>query len=148
MKTLNSTKSKSIVMAIIFGSAMLVMLLLVMNVACGGGKKQLLDITTSQADSVITSNLQNPQFKILDVRTPAEFETGHLSGSINIDFRSADFESKIGSLQKDGKYLVYCRTGHRSASAMSVMKSKNFIEVYNMLGGITKWNEEKRATVQ
>lgn len=120
--------------------------ILAMN--CGGGKKQLMDITTTQADSVMVSNTQNSQFKILDVRTPEEFNSGHLMGAVNIDIRSSDFDSKIDSLPKTDKYLVYCRTGHRSSNALNIMKGKGFTDVYNMVGGITKWNEEKRATVQ
>ena len=123
-------------------------LLSVFALNCGNGKKQLNDISTSQADSIITSNLPNSQFMILDVRTLDEFNTGHLAGAKNIDIRSADFELRIDSLPKSSKYLVYCRTGHRSANAMNIMKNKGFVEVYNMVGGITKWIEEKRATVQ
>ncbi|MDO9590965.1 MAG: rhodanese-like domain-containing protein, partial [Microcella sp.] len=51
---------------------------------------------------------------VIDVRTPAEFASGHLEGAINIDVQSADFDSRISELDADGTYFVYCRSGNRS----------------------------------
>lgn len=63
---------------------------------------------------------------IIDVRTPAEFAEGHLEGAVNIDVQSPSFASTISSLPADGEYVVYCRSGNRSAQAISQMNQMGF----------------------
>jgi rhodanese-related sulfurtransferase len=72
---------------------------------------------------------------VIDVRTPAEYAAGHLSGAVNVDVESPDFATKIAALDVAGTYLVYCRTGNRAAVAKSEMGAKGFTRVTN-LGGI------------
>ena len=76
------------------------------------------DINVFQADSLISSNSANPNFNILDVRTFDEYSDGHIQDAINIDLTSPDFEIHLDSLNKNDIYLVYCRTGGRSAMAV------------------------------
>src|SRR5262245_564920 len=45
---------------------------------------------------------------VLDVRTPAEYDRGHIPGAVNIDFNSSDFARKVGELDKSKTYLVHC----------------------------------------
>ena len=52
---------------------------------------------------------------IIDVRTPAEYSEGHLEGAINIDVEAANFGTLLSQLPTDGDYIVYCRSGNRSA---------------------------------
>lgn len=68
---------------------------------------------------------------IIDVRTPAEFAGGHLDGAVNIDIQSADFTSRIESLDRNGSYVVYCRSGNRSGMAMAQMLDMGFTDVSN-----------------
>jgi len=79
---------------------------------------------------------------LLDVRTPEEFEQGHLPGALNIDIRGNDFHEQIEDLDHSKAYFVYCRSGARSAAACSFMISKGFPEVHNLLGGIMAWDGE------
>lgn len=60
---------------------------------------------------------------IVDVRTPAEFAQGHVEDAVNIDVQSPAFTQEITSLPRDGTYLVYCRSGNRSAAAADAMRS-------------------------
>ena len=60
---------------------------------------------------------------IIDVRTPAEFAEGHVADAVNIDLQSVDFESKVRALEPSGTYLVYCRSGNRSATAADIMEA-------------------------
>lgn len=78
--------------------------------------------------------------QIIDVRTPGECAQGMIDGAIQIDISSPDFEKKIDALAKDGKYLVYCRSGARSARAQGVMQGKGFTTVYNLAGGYMGWS--------
>jgi rhodanese-related sulfurtransferase len=76
---------------------------------------------------------------ILDVRTPGEFMTGHIQDAQNIDFEGGSFESQIESLDKNGTYAVYCRSGNRSGQAVKVMQDAGFKNIYNLDGGVIDW---------
>lgn len=79
---------------------------------------------------------------LLDVRTPEETAEGMIEGAQEIDFRADDFQDKIAELDKDAKYLVYCRSGARSASACGIMKDLGFSDVSNLVGGYLAWKAE------
>ena len=97
------------------------------------------NISPEQAQALIQRNTDNPNFILLDVRTPQEFSTGHIKGALNINFSAPDFASKIDELDKSATYLVYCKVGGRSSKAMQVMQEKGFKKVFNIEGGIDKW---------
>ena len=69
---------------------------------------------------------------VIDVRTPGEFGSGHLDGAVNIDVQAADFVSQIRSLDPAGRYLVYCRSGNRSAAAIDIMRSLGFTDLTDL----------------
>ena len=69
---------------------------------------------------------------MLDVRTAEEYSSGNIPNSVNIDVLSPDFKSKIDLLDKNKEYLVYCRSGNRSAIASSIMATNGFIKIYNL----------------
>jgi phage shock protein E len=79
---------------------------------------------------------------ILDVRTAQEYRSGHLNGSINLDFRSTSFADKLAVLDRGNAYLVYCRTGVRSGRAAALMKSLGFREIYDLAGGMVGWQRD------
>jgi len=78
---------------------------------------------------------------VIDVRTPEEYQSGHLPGAINIDFYDSEFVSKLANLQRDGQYAVYCRSGNRSSLALEKMKEMNFTGVVDLAGGVEAWTE-------
>jgi rhodanese-related sulfurtransferase len=79
---------------------------------------------------------------ILDVRTATEYAEGHIAGATNVDYRSKDFAEKIANLDKGKTYLVYCAVGGRSTSACEKMNKLDFPHLYNLDGGITRWQRE------
>ena len=99
------------------------------------------DITPVQADALIKARGEDPLFAILDTRTPAEFAENRITGAINIDVKAPDFPERTAKLDKNASYLVYCRGGVRSGKAMGLMKAAGFREVYNLGGGLIKWQE-------
>ena len=79
---------------------------------------------------------------VLDVRTPEETAAGKIAGAEELDFRAPDFQEKLGKLDRDKTYLVYCRSGGRSSSACSMMDEMGFKNVYNLVGGYQGWSAE------
>ncbi len=106
------------------------------------------DITVQEAATLIQQNQNNPDFTIIDVRTKEEAAAGHIEGAANLDFYQPTFRDDLNRLDKNKTYLVYCRSGSRSRSAVDMMKELNFKEVYNMLGGIVGWQTEGLPTVK
>jgi rhodanese-related sulfurtransferase len=106
------------------------------------------DISVSDAHALIENYRGNPDFVILDVRTPPEYADGHIEGAINIDYEAADFRDRVSKLDKVKTYLVYCRTGARSAAASDIMVGLGFKYIDNMTGGITDWQAAGFPVVQ
>jgi phage shock protein E len=77
---------------------------------------------------------------ILDVRTPEEFAGGHLDGAVMIDFYEADFADRLGELDPEVPYLLYCRSGNRSGQTTVIMRDLGFTDVANVDGGIVAWS--------
>jgi rhodanese-related sulfurtransferase len=69
---------------------------------------------------------------VIDVRTPAEFTSGHLEGALNFDIQGMTFMEEIATLDPDATYLVYCRSGSRAAAAVDTMKSIGIDNVTNL----------------
>ena len=99
----------------------------------------LKDLNPQQAFDLIQENRDNADFVILDVRTPEEYAEGHIENAINIDFYADTFREDLDKLDKDKRYLIYCRSGARSGNTLIIMGELNFNEVYNILGGIRDW---------
>jgi len=83
---------------------------------------------------------------IVDVRTPSEFEEGHIEGAINIPINS--LVQRIGELNRENEILVYCKLGACSSRALTILNSNNFLKVYSMLGGIEAWKQAGYSVVQ
>lgn len=66
---------------------------------------------------------------VVDVRTPAEYDGGHLDGALNIDVQAPDFQERISELPRDETYVVYCRSGNRSAAAIRIMEGLGFTDL-------------------
>lgn len=79
---------------------------------------------------------------LLDIRTPEEMKEGYISGAENLDFLAEDFPEKIEGLDKSKTYLIYCRSGKRTAKAGAAMKAAGFKHVIMLDGGITAWKNE------
>lgn len=126
--------------------------LLVSGCAGGGGtslKTQVIeDIAPQEAYALIQQNQDNPDFVILDVRTPEEYAGGHIARAVNLDYYAQTFQDELGKLDREKTYLVYCRTAHRSGIAVEIMAKLGFGEVYNLEGGIVAWVAAGLPTVK
>jgi len=79
-----------------------------------------------------SSHVDASNATVVDVRTAAEFASGHLQGAVNIDVTASDFTAKIGALPKDATYLLYCRSGTRAGQALTIMQQQGFAHVTNL----------------
>ena len=66
---------------------------------------------------------------IIDVRTPSEFTSEHIKGSINIPLDLIG--SQLEKLKKHKQIIVCCRSGNRSEQAKQVLKAKGFENITN-----------------
>jgi rhodanese-related sulfurtransferase len=76
---------------------------------------------------------------ILDVRTPEEFQAGHIAGAVNLDIGASDFEAKAALLDRSKIYLVHCASGVRSVRACEKLNQLDFPNLYNLSGGFKAW---------
>lgn len=91
---------------------------------------------------------QNPDMIVLDVRTPEEFAEGHIQGARNIDLHHAQFKERVGALDRNGVYLIHCRSGHRSSKALKVFEELRFGRVYHLDGGLIAWLRAGQPTTR
>jgi rhodanese-related sulfurtransferase len=99
-------------------------------------------VTPKEAYELIRKNAGNRDFVIIDVRTPDEYDEGHVEGAINIDYYHPGFQSDVKKLDRNKTYLLYCRTGNRSGSAFRLFEELRFQDVYHMEGGTSRWKRE------
>ncbi len=104
--------------------------------ACGGSSTAQLDTVGPVAAA---EAIAEPGTVLLDIRTPQEVAEGSIAGAANIDFYEADFRDRIASLDRDASYVVYCRSGNRSAQAMKLFAELGFADVTEVDGGIVAW---------
>lgn len=74
-------------------------------------------------------NLVTEGATILDVRTKAEFQSGHIRGSVNIPLNT--LPGQLKKLNKSKPIITCCASGMRSAQAKGLLKSSGFSEVHN-----------------
>lgn len=122
------------------------------NYSCKQEKQEQQQQQQATQVSVSTIELISPQemkeiskmegVQLIDVRTPEEYKEGYIEGFQNIDFLSDTFSQEIEKLDKSKPVIVYCRSGRRSADCAKELKEKGFVKIYDLEGGIAKWEFE------
>jgi thioredoxin 1 len=88
----------------------------------------------------IADSLNDEQ--LIDVRTPAEYASGHIEGAKNIDWNGESFSTEAAALDKTKPVMVYCLSGGRSTEAAEWLRKEGFQKVYEMKTGIAGWKSE------
>lgn len=135
----------------------IVLLLLVVNFNFVGCKeaidKQRNDVNqttnTKETPALFLKNIDEKNFKslivsqagfLIDVRTPGEYNEGHIPGAVNIDWKNQEeFIAKIKDYAKDKPLLLYCRSGSRSGRASEYLKEQGYEKIYNLRSGFMGW---------
>ena len=111
---------------------------LVMMTACSNGKGYT-SVSVDEFAKVIADN----QVQLIDTRTEAEFNEGHIPGAINIDVNESDFESKIGQkIDKTRPIALYCRGGRRSKIAAERIVALGYDDITELNTGFISWTGE------
>ncbi len=86
---------------------------------------------------------QPTRYEIIDVRSNEEFQgkLGHIS-SARLMCLQDNFDQQLQSLDKKKEYLFVCRSGGRSARAARIAQANGFENVFNLEGGMLRWNEK------
>lgn len=124
------------------GALFLALFILVFLVFAVTGEEELeTDINWEEALELIEKKSEDDQLVLLDVRTPEEYQAGYIEGALNLDYYSPDFQESLKELDPEKTFIVYCRSGNRSATAVAQMKELGVNQSYNLLGGIIAWQE-------
>ena len=92
--------------------------------------------------------LKNEGHKVIDVRTPEEYKDARIDNCILADIYTSDFKKVIDGLDKNEKYIIYCRSGSRSKMAQRFMKKWGFENVKDLEGGILSWVNEGKEVIR
>lgn len=109
-------------------------------VSCYGQNAKNIKNLEPKAFSIALTSIPNAQ--IIDVRTPQEFAAGHLENAQNIDWLGDNFDATIQKLDKTKPIFIYCKTSNRSSQAAEKLEKLGFENIYNMQGGLLKWDAE------
>ena len=106
---------------------------------CKSESKAMLQIVSV---AEFKEGLSNNEVQLIDVRTPKEYNDGHIENAKLIDFLTEDFKIKIQELDKEKPIYLYCRSGGRSGKASKVMEEFGFKEIVDLEGGYMAWSKK------
>jgi thioredoxin len=106
--------------------------------SCNGQSPKSVNTIDALSFSKKIKETPNPQ--ILDVRTPEEFASEHIDNAENVNWLSDDFVANTAKYEKTKPIYVYCKSGGRSQKAVAKLTELGFTSIYELEGGILKWN--------
>ena len=109
--------------------------LLLLLPALAFGAEPVKHVKAEEAAKLVTSG----KVDVVDVRTPEEFEEGHIKGAKNIDIMDKDFEAQIAKLDKSKPVLVHCQAGGRSTRSLQTFEKLGFTDVIHLDDGFAGW---------
>ena len=89
--------------------------------------------------SAFASRLAKNDAQLVDVRTAAEYASGHILGALNLDQTGGQLEERATELDKSTPVLLYCASGRRSAAARKYLMDQGFHDAVDLAGGIASW---------
>jgi rhodanese-related sulfurtransferase len=133
----------------IFGR-LLIVLIAFASMTVWGDLKSKQEIS-SEAKSK-ASHISSPQlagyvsgkddFVLLDIRTEAEYEAGHIQGAQWFPRGKLEYYIQELIQDPDSRIVLYCRTGGRSALATLTLKDMGYTNVVDLAGGFKEWVAE------
>lgn len=96
-------------------------------------------IYCDQLNEILKNQNEENNFEIIDVRTPGEYNSGHIPGAKLMNLMDPSFRNKVDQLVPEKTYYVYCRSGSRSMTACRVMAETGIKNLHNVKFGIMGW---------
>ena len=98
----------------------------------------------SQADLLKRLENKDPELVVLDVRTPAEFDAGHVPGARNVSHDQV--ATRLGELAslRDKQVVLYCRSGRRTMLAAETLRKAGFTQLLHLEGDYLAWEAAQR----
>jgi len=113
-------------------------ILMTLTVACSKEEETLKDI--KETPEQLVQQFSTGEAYLIDVRTPNEYQEGHLKYATNIDFKSSEFKTEINKLDKSKPVYLYCKSGNRSKKATDTLQTLGF-ENARSIGGFKALNK-------
>ncbi len=108
---------------------------IVFLVSCKSNSSGKNNYTIIDKEEDLKNIINDDSVIIIDVREKEEYEKGHIKNAIHIEVIAKDFNKNISELDKNKKYLLYCRSGRLSSIASEIMHKSGFKDVNNSLFG-------------
>ena len=106
---------------------------------------QTTSLNAAEFEAGINDKSNKNSIQILDVRTPGEYDGGHIKGALLADWNNKEeFNRRVAFVDKTKPVYVYCLAGGRSAAAATKMRSEGYEKVYELNGGINAWKAAAR----
>jgi rhodanese-related sulfurtransferase len=99
-------------------------------------------IDVAQLDALLAAG----SVRVLDVREPAEFKSGHVRGAIHVPVRQ--LPDRLDKLKRDKPYAVICQSGSRSRGATNLLLDRGFEGAVSVSGGTGAWARSGRPLVR
>ena len=117
------------------------------SVSCIDSKIDNTEIKLVTAEEM-QSILELEDVQLVDVRTPKEYDEIRIANSQNINFQSPTFDKDITNLDKKKPVILYCKSGGRSAKCARKLKEAGFKKIYDLEGGISKWEHSDKIKIE
>lgn len=120
--------------------SIIVLMLITVWSGCGSNQTEEQKSSVKLTAQAFSDKIEEVEYlQLVDVRTPEEFEKGHIEAAINIDWNSADFAEQIAMLDTGKPVFVYCLSGGRSGKAVEKLEKAGFEQIYELPGGMMEW---------
>ena len=83
----------------------------------------------------------NHDLVLLDVRTQAEYDSGHILNAINISHEQILEDPELLAEYKDSQMVVFCRSGGRAGKVIQLLESIGFEDIIDIDGDMLAWSE-------
>ncbi len=85
--------------------------------------------------------------KVIDVRSEIQYSSKHINKAINIEVENDDLNGVLDKMDKNEPLLIYCNKGGQSERCAKVLQERGFKLIYDLDGGIAKWEESGREVI-
>ena len=126
-------------------SLFILLIVLTVSFSCIDTSKAEVKLITAEE---MQSILEQEDVQVIDVRTPEEYDELHIVNAQNIDINSPTFDEDIIGLDKERPIILYCKGGGRSAKCAKKMQDAGFEKIYDLEGGISRWEHSNKIDLE